>query len=197
MAALSSHLTPACPQCVPELPLESHAPLGTGPAQLLMILTFDQSDFRRKIIAQLKRLHDEETVHVIDAIAVYKDADAEMELQRLTHLGTEPAVEAETTIGAVIGLRREGEKGAVVAPDHPAFPAVETSWDVLEELPTDSATALVLLQHHWTVCLKDLIADVDLFDASDGFIISPLDLGEIRASASPFWGDAGRPKARN
>jgi hypothetical protein len=49
---------------------------------------------------------------------------------------------------------------------------------VLEEIPNDSAAALILLEHHWAVPLRDPIARAGGFRISDGFI-SPLDLGEI------------------
>jgi len=46
---------------------------------------------------------------------------------------------------------------------------------VLEDIPNDSAAALILLEHHWAVPLRDAIARAGGFRVSDGFI-SPLDL---------------------
>ena len=54
----------------------------------------------------------------------------------------------------------------------------EEGWDVLEDIPNDSAAALVLLEHHWAVPLRDAIMRAGGFRISDGFI-SPLDLVEI------------------
>ena len=54
----------------------------------------------------------------------------------------------------------------------------EDAWDVLEEIPNDSAAALLLIEHHWAVPLRDAIARAGGFRISDGFI-SPLDLVEI------------------
>jgi hypothetical protein len=51
-------------------------------------------------------------------------------------------------------------------------------WDVLEDSPNDSAAALILLEHHWAVPLRDAIVRAGGFRISDGFI-SPLDLVEI------------------
>ena len=48
-------------------------------------------------------------------------------------------------------------------------------WDVLEDIPNDSAAALILLEHHWAVPLRDAIVRAGGFRLSDGFI-SPLDL---------------------
>ena len=49
---------------------------------------------------------------------------------------------------------------------------------MLEDIPNDSAAALILLEHHWAVPLRDAIARAGGFRISDGFI-SPLDLIEI------------------
>jgi hypothetical protein len=51
-------------------------------------------------------------------------------------------------------------------------------WDVVEDIPNDSAAALILLEHHWAVPLRDAIARAGGFRLSDGFI-SPLDLIQI------------------
>src|SRR5262245_26338553 len=54
----------------------------------------------------------------------------------------------------------------------------EDAWDVLEDIPNDSAAALLLIEHHWAVPLREAIARAGGFRISDGFI-SPLDLIEV------------------
>ena len=54
----------------------------------------------------------------------------------------------------------------------------QEGWDVLDDIPNDSAAALVLIEHHWAVPLRDAIVRAGGFRISDGFI-SPLDLVEI------------------
>ena len=54
----------------------------------------------------------------------------------------------------------------------------EEGWDILEDIPNNSAAALVLLEHHWAVPLRDAVFRAGGFRISDGFI-SPLDLVEI------------------
>jgi hypothetical protein len=59
----------------------------------------------------------------------------------------------------------------------------EDAWDVIEEIPDDSAAALVLIEHHWAVPLRDAVARAGGYRIADGFI-SPLDLvaiGEVTA----------------
>jgi hypothetical protein len=73
--------------------------------------------------------------------------------------------------GAAIG-------GAAAAEGVSALPEPDDAWDVIEDIPNDSAAALVLLEHHWAIPLRDAIVRAGGFRISDGFI-SPLDLIEI------------------
>ena len=156
-----------------------------GPVQLIVV-GFDHPDFHGEIIDELQRLHDTGTVRVIDALAVHKDADGEIEVQHLSNLSKEEAIEVGSTVGALIGLGIEGEEGAEQGAALGAQEAAdgveafsdETAWDVLEEIPNDSAAALVLLEHHWAVPLRDAVARAGGYRISDGFI-SPLDLVEV------------------
>ena len=51
-------------------------------------------------------------------------------------------------------------------------------WDVLADIPNDTAAALLLIEHHWAVPLRDAVARANGFRIADGFI-SPLDLVAI------------------
>src|SRR5215216_4193060 len=109
--------------------------MAIGPVQLI-VLGFNHPNFHGEVIEELERLRESDTVRVIDALAVHKDAD-----------------------------------GVEVFSD-------EQAWDVLEDIPNDSAAALLLIEHHWAVPLRDAIARAGGFRLSDGFI-SPLDLVAI------------------
>jgi hypothetical protein len=49
---------------------------------------------------------------------------------------------------------------------------------VLAEIPNDTAAALLLVEHHWAVPLRDAIARANGFRIADAFI-SPFDLVAI------------------
>ena len=159
--------------------------MAIGPVQLI-VLGFSHPDFHGEIIAELERLRESDTVRVIDSLAVYKDADGELEVEHLSNLSSDEAIELGSKIGALIGLGIDGEEGAeegAIAGAEAAADGVQVfseqeAWDVLEDIPNDSAAALVLLEHHWAVPLRDAIARAGGFRISDGFI-SPLDLVEI------------------
>ncbi len=160
--------------------------MAIGPVQLI-VLGFNHPDFHGEVIAELERLRESGTVRVIDSIAVYKDADGELEVEHLSNLTEQEAVELGSKIGALIGLGIEGEEGAEAGAAlgaeqagaegiHPFAGAEE--WDVLAGIPNDSAAALILLEHHWAVPLRDAVFRAGGFRISDGFI-SPLDLVAI------------------
>jgi uncharacterized membrane protein len=156
--------------------------MAIGPVQLL-VLGFEQPEFHGEIIAELERLKEKDTVRVIDALAVHKDADGEIEVVHLSNLSKEEAIELGSKVGALIGLGIDGEEGmeagaeagAEAAQDGVEVFSDDTAWDVLEDIPNDSAAALILIEHHWAVPLRDAIARAGGFRLSDGFI-SPLDL---------------------
>jgi uncharacterized membrane protein len=160
--------------------------MSIGPVQLL-VLGFDHPNFQGEVIEELERLRASDAVRVIDALAVFKDADGGIEVAHLSNLTRDEAIEIGTAIGALIGLGVEGEEGmeagAILGAVSGGDGEVnvfddEDAWDIIEEIPNDSAAALLLLEHHWAVPLRDAIARAGGTRISDGWI-SPLDLIEI------------------
>jgi uncharacterized membrane protein len=153
-----------------------------GPVQLI-VLGFPEPNFHGLILAELERLRASDTVRVIDALAVHKDAEGEVEVAHLSNLSDEEAAELGSKVGALIGLGIDGDTGAVEGAEAGAQAAADgievfsdqDAWDVLEEIPNGSAAALLLIEHHWAVPLRDAIMAAGGFRLSDGFI-SPLDL---------------------
>jgi uncharacterized membrane protein len=159
--------------------------MAIGPVQLV-VLGFVEPNFQGEVIAELERLRESDTVRVIDAIAVHKDAEGALEIERLSNLTEDEAVELGSKVGALIGLGMEGAEGAEVGAEVGAeaarggvdvFDDVE-EWDVLGDIPPNSAAALILLEHQWAVPLRDAIARAGGFRLGDAFI-SPLDLVAI------------------
>jgi uncharacterized membrane protein len=158
--------------------------MAIGPVQLI-VLGFSHPEFHGEIIEELERLRESDTVRVIDSLAVHKDADGEIEIAHLSNLTKEEAIEFGTKIGALLGLGIDGEEGMEVGAQAGAEAAAEggiglisdnpEAWDVLADIPNDSAAALILIEHHWAVGFRDAVARAGGFRISDGFI-SPIDL---------------------
>lgn len=161
--------------------------MAIGPVQLLVI-GFKEPKFEGEVLDELERLRQSDTVKVIDSMVVYKDADGELEAAHLSNLSDDEEVEFGATIGALIGLGFAGEEGLAAGAAAGAeivaeqggvdFLEKNADWDVLEEIPPNTAAALILLEHQWAVPLRDAIGRAGGFRIGDGFI-SPLDLVEI------------------
>jgi hypothetical protein len=116
--------------------------MAIGPVQLL-VLGFNHPNFHGEIIDELERLRESDTIRVIDALAVHKDVEGEVEVAHLSNLTLDEAVELGSMVGALIGLGIEGEEGLEAGAEAGAEAAAdgvqvfddEDAWDVLEGHP--------------------------------------------------------------
>jgi uncharacterized membrane protein len=160
--------------------------MAIGPVQLI-VLGFKHPDFQGEIIEELEKLRESDTVRVIDSLAVFKDAEGEIEVMHLSNLTKDEAIELGSKVAALIGLGIEGEEGMEAGAELGAELAAEEgievfseedAWDVVEDIPNDSAAALLLIEHHWAVGLRDAIVRAGGVGINDSFI-HPADLVAI------------------
>jgi uncharacterized membrane protein len=163
--------------------------MAIGPVQLL-VLGFDKPDFKGEVIAEFAKLKEHDVVRVIDALVVVKDANGEVAAVELSDLSDEERAEFGAMVGALVGLGAAGEEGAEAGAVAGAELMTEEgvfseqdAWDVLEEIPNDSAAAIILLEHRWAIPLRDAIRNANGFHVSDGWV-HPLDLVAIGVIAS-------------
>ena len=172
-----------------------------GPVQLL-VLGFSRPDFHGEIREELQRLKDNDLVRVIDALAVQKDAQGTVSELHQSQLTDEQAAEFGALVGALIGFGAAGEQGmeagaelgASAVEERGGVFSDEEAWDVLAEIPNDSAAALILLEHRWAIPLRDAVARAGGFRLASEFI-SPLDLvslGLVRAEEAEALASADR-----
>jgi uncharacterized membrane protein len=164
--------------------------MAIGPVQLL-VLGFEKPDFQGEILAELDRLKESDVVRVIDGLAVHKDAEGEVTVLERSDLSKEEAAEFGALVGALVGLGAGGLEGAEAGAEAGAKAtgegvdvfSAEDAWDVVEDIPNDTAAALILLEHRWAIPLRDAIVRAGGFRISDGFI-HPEDLVAIGLLAS-------------
>jgi uncharacterized membrane protein len=164
--------------------------MAIGPVQLL-VLGFQDPNFQGEVLAELDRLKDSDIARVIDAIVVYKDADGDVAVLKRSDLSDAEAAEFGATVGALVGLGVAGEEGAEAGAEAGAAAMAEgadvfseeEAWDVVDDIPPNTAAALVLLEHRWAIPLRDSIQRAGGFRISDGFI-HPLDLVAVGVLAA-------------
>lgn len=155
-----------------------------GPVQL-MVLGFDDPRFSGGLKAELGRLRDNDLIRLIDGIAIRKDEhgnialmhDEEVDEQlsgfgaivgNLVGLGNEmdeeqPGVGTEFMTEASRGDMTEGASVPI------------GDWDVLAEIPENSAAALLLLEHRWAIPLREATSRAGGHRVASEFVC-PLDL---------------------
>jgi uncharacterized membrane protein len=155
--------------------------MALGPVQLL-VLGFSHPEFQGEIRGELDRLRDNDLVRVIDALAVRKDADGNVETLHDSQLTGDQQQAFGALVGGLIGLGAAGEEGFELGAERGAEAVAERggvfdeeAWDVLAEIPEDSAAMLILLEHRWAIPLRDAIARAGGLRLASEFI-SPLDL---------------------
>ena len=160
--------------------------MAIGPIQLVVV-GFDHPEFKGEVLDELTRLRESNTIRIIDSLAVVKDADGEVAANEMSTLTEEEQVEFGATIGALIGLGAAGEEGMELGAEAGAVAGLEdglhvfdpdTAWDVLADIPNDSAALLMLVEHHWAVRFRDAVARAGGFGIAEDFI-SPIDLVAI------------------
>jgi uncharacterized membrane protein len=111
--------------------------MAIGSVQLI-VLGFNHPNFHGEVIQELERLRDSDTVRVIDALAVHKDAEGEIEVAHLSNLTKDEAV--ELGIEGEEGLEKGAEAGAMAAADGIEVFSDEQAWD-LHAMETAATTA--------------------------------------------------------
>jgi uncharacterized membrane protein len=158
--------------------------MPVGPVQLLVV-AFEEPQFRGEIIEELQRLRAHDVIRLIDVLVVQKDLDGSVTAVQASDLSIGEAEEMGATIGALIGLGLAGEDGleagavagAEAGSDGHLIPDSEM-YDVADSIAPGSAAALALIEHRWAAPLRDAIARAGGVPVSDSWV-HPLDLLEV------------------
>lgn len=151
-----------------------------GPVQLLVV-GFEQPDFKGEALAHLRSLREHDVVRVIDILLVHKDAGGALHTRQISDLSEGEAQELGAVAGALIGL------GAAAGGDEQAAARLWSAedglteddlLDVLGEIPPDTAVAIALLEHRWAIPLREAIIAAGGFPILDTWV-HPRDLIEV------------------
>jgi len=150
----------------------------------MLVVSFPEPNFRGEVIEELRRLRENDTIRLIDALAVQKNADGELEAVQWSDLSVEESEEFGAVVGALLGLGMAGEEGmeagAIAGAELGADGHVLDAemWDVADLIEPGSAAAVALIEHVWARPLRDAIARAGGVPLSDAWV-HPIDLVEI------------------
>jgi uncharacterized membrane protein len=147
-----------------------------GPVQML-ILGFEDPQFKGEALAELQKLRDADIIRVIDAMVVWKDAEGNVAVLQDTDLSGEEMGEMGAIVGGLIGLGMAGEDG-LGAGAEAGEEALEDSrifddedvWYAVDAIPNNTAAAIALFEHRWAIPFRDAIVRAGGFVLADEWI---------------------------
>ena len=131
--------------------------MAIGPVQLL-VLGFQEPNFKGEILAELDRLKENDVVRVIDGLAVHKDAEGEVTVIKRTDLSGDEAAEFGAVVGALSASGPAGAEGAEAGAE--AGAATDGGRRPLaragrvrrrRQIPNDSAARDPPVEHRWAI----------------------------------------------
>ena len=134
-----------------------------GPVQMLVV-GFAHGKFEGEILAELKRLREQDIIRLVDLLFVNKDDDGEIATVEITDLSQEESMEFGALAGALIGVGAGGEAGAeagavagaVAMEDGQAF-SEQDVWFVADAIPPGTSAGIALIEHRWAIPLREAI----------------------------------------
>jgi uncharacterized membrane protein len=160
-----------------------------GPVQMLVV-GFEHGKFEGEILAELKRLREQDIIRLVDLLFVNKDDDGVIATVELSDLSQEESMEFGALAGALIGLGAAGEQaaeagavaGAVAMEDGQAF-SEQDVWFVADAIPPGTSAGIALIEHRWAVPLREAIERAGGVPLADEWI-HPEDLVAAGAEAA-------------
>jgi uncharacterized membrane protein len=159
-----------------------------GPVQI-MVVGFENPNFQGEVLAELKRLREQDLIRLVDMVVVAKDDDDEVVSVEMSDLSPEESAELGALAGALVGLGADGEEGmeagAVVGAQKGADGLLgeEAAWSIADAIPPGTVAAVALIEHRWAIPLRDAIRRAGGIPLADSWI-HPEDLVAFGAAAA-------------
>jgi uncharacterized membrane protein len=153
----------------------------SGPVQLLVV-AFADGTFDGRILAELRRLREQDSVRLLDLLFVFKDEDGAVVELETSELSDAEAAEYGALVRSLFGFTgdeggaagRGGDAAATAARNGSLLDSAE-AWFLADVIPTGTGAAVVLLEHRWATSLRDAVEAADGHDLVDTWV-HPRDL---------------------
>ena len=135
-----------------------------GPVQMLVV-GFEHGKFEGEILAELKRLREQDIIRLVDLLFVAKDEQGDIAELEHSDLSVEEAMEFGALAGALLGLGAAGEEGAEAGAIAGAEAGADGSvladdgdvWYLADSIPPGASAAIALIEHRWAIPLREAI----------------------------------------
>lgn len=151
--------------------------MTVGPLHLL-VLAFDKPNFEGWVADELDFLRESGVITVVDALAIYKSPEGDLEVIQESDLDLEDRIAVAGVIGGLMGLGAGGAEGAIegaldrmesVAENEFGFSDTDIL-DIAEGLAPDSAALILLFEHTWALGLKEAVLDAGGMVVAQGLL---------------------------
>ena len=137
-----------------------------GPIQFL-VGVLDDPQYSGAIYYALEDARESGVIRLIDALAVGKDENGEIQEVEMTDFSKDDRIELGTKLGALIGLGAGGKKGMEAGAAAGAEAAAEKNFGVsaddiqkiADALPLGKVAIFLLIEHTWAIDLRDAFRD--------------------------------------
>jgi uncharacterized membrane protein len=150
--------------------------MSIGPVQML-ILGFEDPQFKGEALAELEKLKEADIIRVIDALVVWKDAEGNVAILQDTDLTQDETMEYGAIVGGLIGLGMAGEEGLEAGAEVGAEAGADGHliddqevWYAVDAIPPNTAAAIALFEHRWAIPFRDAIVRAGGFVLADEWI---------------------------
>jgi uncharacterized membrane protein len=140
-----------------------------GPVQMLAVGFGPDAKFEGRIMVELQRLEQQETLRILDLLFVHRDPES-AELVALDYQGEDLGA----IVGALLGFEFDGENGTPAVSGHAEGHAFGLGTEQIEamagSLEPGQSAAFLLVEHVWARDLKRAIRDAGGVPVGEGFL---------------------------
>jgi uncharacterized membrane protein len=137
-----------------------------GPIQFL-VGVLDSPEYAGSIYHALADVREKGIIRLIDALAVSKDKNGEIQKVELSDFSKDEKIELGSALGALIGLGAGGEEGMKAGAAQGAEAVAERDYgvssneilNIANSLPLGKVAIFLLFEHTWAIDLKDAFRD--------------------------------------
>jgi hypothetical protein len=133
-----------------------------GPIQIV-VLGFEDLKFEGDILPELRRLSDLDVIRLVDMVIVAKAESGELVRLQADSLGENETARLGSIADLLVGLttddvaETDGGRGDAEPSQLRTFAGDESTWSVVDVIPTGAMCVVALIEHRWAIPLRDAI----------------------------------------